>query len=483
VIDFQAPCAADQQRSEFKSASDITFAEDDLRSTLYASRVTWEIDEALTLRSITSFRDQDDDLRQDRDSTELSLASAPIDSGSSQQSAYSQELQLTGRGLQDRLGYMLGVYVFGENIDQNEITGVFSGIPGLNGLIPVIDSRIDVDNRSYSAYGQLSFALTEALSVTAGLRRTVERKRFRKVDTTLTAVQPMPGIDPPIGSVLTNFERSRRFSDFSPSLSLSYAIRPTLLGYASYSTGFRSGGFNSMLNLNNSDTGIFSPEDLTSYEVGFKSSFFDDRLFANGAVFYSIYQDIQRSLTTGGALTGAPTVIVRNAAEARLQGAELELVALPTSYLKLEASVSFFRSRYTDFEITGIDGVPNPSFIGVEDAPLPGQPDYSMTLAATYDQPLGAWGLLSTRAQWTQRGPQANDVLDTRAIRSDKYGLLDARMALALSDGVTELALFGTNLLDRSFINNGIDASDSLGVVSIFRGPPRRYGIELRRAF
>jgi outer membrane receptor protein involved in Fe transport len=78
---------------------------------------------------------------------------------------------------------------------------------------------------------------------------------------------------------------------------------------------------------------------------------------------------------------------------------------------------------------------------------------------------------------------QANDAADSRSIRSDKYGLLDARMALMLPDGKTQITLFGTNLLDRVYFNNGFDASDTVGLAVRFIGPPRRYGVELSREF
>jgi outer membrane receptor protein involved in Fe transport len=85
--------------------------------------------------------------------------------------------------------------------------------------------------------------------------------------------------------------------------------------------------------------------------------------------------------------------------------------------------------------------------------------------------------------QWTHRGVQANDARDTDAIRSPKYGLLDARLSLALGDGKTELTLFGSNLLDRTYIQNGIDATDTAGRGVVFFGPPRRYGVEVKRDF
>ena len=100
------------------------------------------------------------------------------------------------------------------------------------------------------------------------------------------------------GATVFEFERSKRFDNFSPNASLSYQLAPTFLLYAAYGSGFRSGGFNGRANVANLDTGRISPEELTSYEIGFKSKFFSDRLLLNVAGYYSIFEEIQRPIPT-----------------------------------------------------------------------------------------------------------------------------------------------------------------------------------------
>ena len=106
-----------------------------------------------------------------------------------------------------------------------------------------------------------------------------------------------------------------------------------------------------------------------------------------------------------------------------------------------------------------------------------------MAFAAGYQLAVARLGLVSTRVQWTHRGQQANDALDSPGIRSGKYGLLDVRVSLMLNDNKTELTLFGSNLLDRDYINNGLDATITLGRGITFHGEPRRYGVEIKRDF
>ncbi len=478
AIDFQGVCEQDRARSEFKSASDLTFAEDDLRTAAYSASVMWDVGNGVTLRSLSSFRDQNLDTSQDLDASPQTLAQSLREGGGSDLRAYSQEFQLMGQAVDARLSYLLGLYAFGENNDERLIAGVFAAVPGLDAVIPAFDARTDIDNRSLAAYGQLSFAVTPALSVTAGLRRTVERKRIHKVDTAISTT-----VAGPIGTVLLDFERSERFDRFTPDLAVSYQITPKALVYANYARGFRSGGFNGRADSTNSDTITLSPEDLTSYEVGLKTTFLDDRLLLNGAVFYSIYEDILRAIPTVVGAANTPAIIARNAAEARLAGAELELVMRPFEGLQLESALSAFRGRYTEFDVDSAPGTFAPGLETIDDASLVGQPDYLRTFAAAYELPPASFGALSARIQWTHRGPQANDVSDSRAVRSSKYGLLDARLTLRLPDRRTEVGVFGTNLLDRRYINNGIDFSDSVGLATPFFGPPRRYGVEILRQF
>jgi iron complex outermembrane receptor protein len=379
------------------------------------------------------------------------------------------------------------VFALDENIDDDTDAGESLLAPelikrgtvlemlGIPVVIPLVQEKRELDNRSFAVYGQASYDLTDRLNVTVGLRRTLERKRFEKRDVAFTSgVRPSDLSLFDAGTTLLEFERSERFKDLSPSASIAFEVAPTVLTYVSYAKGFRSGGFNGRATSLNQDTAKIDPEDLTTYELGIKSTFFDSRLLLNGATYYSIYNDIQRPILEMGA-ADIPTVRVTNAAEARLGGAELELVALLTARLRLESALSVFKSRYTDFESANQPDI--------DDARFPGQPSYLLTFAGSYDFDLGSLGMLSTRAQWTHRGMQANDPADSPSIRSDKYGLLDARVALMLADGKTEIALFGTNLLNRVYFNNGLDASDTVGLAVRFIGPPRRYGVELSREF
>jgi len=489
LADGFATCAASQARSNQSFLSDIP-ADDDFRVVHFTGTFNWELSDSLMFRSISTFRNQHYDVQQDLDGSELGIAQSQPDQGIIDTNAYSQEFQLTGRAADDRLFYVLGLFAFGERIDDDTPGGGSLLAPELQrrlalpptdprssiGIpLPILEEMREVSNRSYAAFGSLTYQVTPELSATFGLRRTVERRRLKKRDFALTS-----GFNPAAltlvapGDQVFDFERSARFSDFSPSASLAYQVTPDILSYVSYSTGFRSGGFNGRANFLNPDVGKIDPEDLTTYEVGVKSSFFDSRLVLNAVGFYSIYEDIQRPIFGPGP-NGLLAISFQNAAEARLHGAEIELAAVPLPGLRLETSIGTFRGRYTKFD--------DPSTPDIDDSRLPGQPNYLMSFAVGYELPVSTLGVMSSRVQWTHRGQQANDARDTSAIRSSKYGLLSAQLSFEMSDGKTELTVFGSNLLDREYINNGIDASDTAGRALVFQGPPRRYGLEVSRSF
>jgi outer membrane receptor protein involved in Fe transport len=77
----------------------------------------------------------------------------------------------------------------------------------------------------------------------------------------------------------------------------------------------------------------------------------------------------------------------------------------------------------------------------------------------------------------------ATDAQGTEAIEVDKLGLLDGRISLMLPDGRTQFAVWGTNLLNRSYFNNGISFADSFGYALRYYAPPRLYGVEVSRSF
>ena len=340
-------------------------------------------------------------------------------------------------------------------------------------------TRLKVNNTSYAGYAQLSYDVNDALSVTTGLRRTVEKRRIQNLiryDTTGLA-GAVPGL---AGDRNFFFDSTERFGDWSPMANVSFKASEDSLFYANWSRGFKSGGFNgrAMSNTDDRSTQKIDDEKLTAYEVGFKSKWFENRLIFNVAGFYNIYEDIQLTIVGADATTNQIQVFVVNAGEAEIKGAEVELRALPFAGLELTSSVGITNARYTEF-----DSIDPTSTEDQKDNQLPNAPTYTMNFGAGYMLPIGSLGDLRLRTDWTHIGRSGTDVADSRILRKGKHGELDATLTWLVADGLTEVALFGNNLLNREYFTNGINFADSFGHATRFYSAPRTYGIELRRRF
>jgi len=330
---------------------------------------------------------------------------------------------------------------------------------------------------SYAAYGQVGFDIAPGLTFEAGARYTHERKRVARFERVLDSSIPLVREPATIarGFATSTFEFSERFGRFSPSASLRYQPTEDLNLYALWGRGFKSGGFNGRGVGDASELISYGPEKVTSYEVGFKSRWFQRRLTLNGSLFSTNYDDIQLVNIQINQTSGRIIVVTDNAGKARINGAELNLVALPPiDGLTIRANGGITVGRYTKVKPSrdGLLQLVNPN------GRLTGTPTYTGSVSVTYRVPLGSLGDLTSTFSWSHQGKKANNPQNTEF--SNKVGLLSGRVALELADGKTRIAAFGSNILDREYVANSLDiARQTLQ----FFGPPRQFGIELIREF
>ena len=230
------------------------------------------------------------------------------------------------------------------------------------------------------------------------------------------------------------------------------------------------------------------PETVSSWEAGFKSTLFDNRLVFNVAGFINTWENAQLFVITvneDGDFKG----LTENAGQVRSLGLEIETQAEPFAGLTLTSSLGIQSTRYAKFEACAGEAgctasrVPDDPRSGPwSNTKVPGTPAYQWNVAASYVFPLLAIGDLRTRVSWFMETKRGADVLDQHWTRTDKYGLMNARMALELADGITEVALYCTNCLDRRYFTNALNFG-VIGSAVRFYSPPLMYGIEARREF
>jgi len=409
---------------------------------------------SITVKSITSYRNNNTTSGVDPDASPAVL----IDSVEQVlQHQFSEELQLSGVSLGDRLHWVGGLYYFSDSAVENVNDLVFTALEVI-GLDASFFTRVTADDKSYAAYGQGTYALTDQLHLTLGLRETLEDKSGSLLRT---------GI--PLGNVIIPYTyRSASWDALSPRISLEDQLSPDVMVYVSAASGFKSGGFNGEASVAEGFQ-AYGPEKVWTYEAGVRADMLEKRLRVNATLFDSQYRDIQFFVSAGSA-TGAPVSNVGNAAAARIIGGELEIDAVPISRLTLKASVGLTNAAYTEVAASAAPITTSTQFYGT--------PKTTATLAAEYAWPVSGSMELVPRADYAYRSAAylnleiPNDPLTTQG----GYGLVNARVTLRSLGRGWSVAAFGTNLTDKHYFTGGSDYLASLGFAQVDMAPPRMWG-------
>ena len=442
------------------SANELPFFDTDADA--HALQVSWDINDCLTLRSITGYRELDSLDGQDLDGSDTSFYES-IRLHTSEQ--WSQELQLVGRA--EQLEYVLGLYYFEEDADSLRVQQLSN-----KALHRITNAYMDNENKA--VFGQVDYtpAWNEALTLSFGARYTEEKKdmpRYLKSYTggtgKLAIEDPGPNLQVP----------QLDFSNTSLMFSPSYRLTEDLSVYARYAEGFRSGGYDGHASSPTTALLPYDSEELESYEAGMKSRWLDQRLQLNVAAFYSDYTDMQ--LTSYSTTTG-PTSVVLNAGEAALWGMELEADAYLGERLRAGLNVAWLDYEFDEFDMGPVIG-------DVSDrAEINNAPRSTANLSIDYTFPSPGFGELALHLNYNysetahaiaikSNGTEPNSEMSSR-------GVLDGRLTLggiAVGSGAElELALWGMNLTDEEYYDNIIDfTSYRAGTL----GWPRTYGLEV----
>ena len=438
------------------------------------STVEWDVSGSLTFKSITAYREMEDRALRDSDNTPLVVFHSVVEN---EQEQFSQELQLLGSGLDQRLQWILGAYYFKEEIASHQ--PVFLGAnPVLfrGGAGPVVAQSFqvsfDAENKALAAFAQATYDLTEQLSLTAGLRYTDEEKSILPDQRVLSSLLSFPSGH----YFVPNVERTVKFDDLTPMVNLSYQWTNDLMAYATYSEGFKSGGLNGRNILFNADAAVtpFDPEQAQTLELGFKSSWLDNRLTLNGAYFNTNYDDIHLTVRLGI----APTVF--NGGEATIQGFELEGTFVPDESWLVTAGLGHLSTEYDAID-------PALATMGVirvtEDNELPLSPQWSANVGVAYTQTFGNW-VLTPRIDWIYTDRKFFDAENNAGAVQDSVSLFNAAVALDAADDSWSLVFAVTNLTDKQYLTAATDATNTgLGYLEHVYARPRELSLQVKYRF
>jgi iron complex outermembrane recepter protein len=452
-----------------------------------AATYTQKLSEALDLKLVGAYREGDGRQFIDFEELNTSLFQVPAEYSDEQTSG---EVQVTYTG--DTIKGVAGVYYF-----DGTARGAFDAALGGFGLTSLTTGS--VDTQSLALYFDTTYALTDRLNLNAGARWNEDDKEATvlviqyvgQLAANQTLFDPNnvpPGffIAPP-GTPQTNYTNSRTFSDVSPRLGLDFRVSPQVLGYVSYSQGFKSGGFDMRGNERaNPNTRLgYDSETADNFEVGLKSTLFDETLQLNLTAFYTPYEDVQITTQQFQLIGGVPTNVtaVLNAGEQLNKGVELESVWRPVEALTLVLNVGWLEAEFEEFLVGCNPATAGCSPNGTRDisslhTPI-NAPEWTSFLGATYQWSLGN-GDLSAHLGYQYRSETKVANTLPSITDQDAYDILDVGVAYTTASRAWRVALEGKNVLDEEYRVAGYDFGTvaAQGASQIgFYGPPRTVAV------
>ena len=496
-----------------------------------ALRVKWDTGSG-TLTSVTAWRFWDWKPANDRDFTGLPITT--LSQNPSQQDQYTQELRYNYSG--DRLDYVIGLFGYHQKVRTqgteqlgsaasrwliNPTSALASQPAVLAGTTAYNDIRLD--NTSAALFGQLSFKLTDALTIQPGIRVNYDKKKG------LYSRKVFDGTGAPVlfvnsaGALITDSATVERrnnltpqeirpeFSDwnFSYDLNVNYRVTPDVLVYATYAKTFKSGGVN--LNGVPNDAsgnplvqvGAILPESVNHWEAGVKTQFLDGRAIFNLSAFRTQISDFQALVNSGAVSTTRG--YLANAEKVRTQGFEAEASFRPSDRFNVYGNLAYTDATYRKFtgapcppELSGggsgaviaapgTPGTPgnSPASCDISGQRLPGVSKWSLSYGAEYNVPatlLGKAGEVYLGFDGNYRSRFSSNPSPSAYTWIDGYALSNFRLGFRSDSGID---VFGwvRNAFKTDYFELLQVAPGSTGLIVGQPGDPQTWGATVKFEF
>ena len=337
-------------------------------------------------------------------------------------------------------------------------------------LLTRVRTSFDQTSHSTAAFAQIDYPVASRLVLTTGLRVTRDDKKYAYDSVDLNPFST--SLAPPLaGSVRDRLTQT----NISGKASLAYRFDRDAMAYASYSRGYKAGGFKAALAFSPAELAPFRGETIDAYEAGVKTSWLDGRLTLNAALYWNEWHNFQASVTI--IENGVSVFTLANAGDARSRGAELETSVRPTSALTLHAALNWLDSRVTRFNTANNAA----DYTGNR---LANAPTWSAATMIRWRTPVHArtWDLFAA-ADMSYKS-KTDFTLSNRAQNAQSaYTLLNGQISIESKDGKWEAAIFGRNILNKLYRTFSFDNFGGVFPSSNFLGDPATYGIRLARRY
>ena len=465
-----------------------------------------ELSDRLTLSSVTGYMKSKESVTQDFDASSVSFFETRRDQKYRQ---FSQELRLLADF--DVVNLLVGGYYFSSNYKLDQFTNM--GPPLTGGAPAQLRAYVDHHAKSYAGFADAQIRLSDQFKISLGARYTEDRKRIfnnygrigalvgltmpdfdgKSCVAATGTVEVAPGVDIPVYSPANNCNGAKNFSKFTWRANAEYTIEPGKLIYASFSRGFRSGGFNGR-GTTPTSLGPYEPETVDAYEAGLKADWLDRTLRTNFAVYYTKYNNKQEETVQAAADDNPQETIVKNASSADIKGFEAEIIAQLSNTLSFNASFSYTDAQYNRFfnDIVGLTTGSPPDGIAddVSTLTLRRAPKIQWSAGLNYSQEVGSGRIdASTLLRFQSKYVTCiapNKPIVPGAVTNDNRCFTQDRENLSAQIGYTHLlgegrevslSVFGRNLTNYKGLSSTLPVA---GLFAFGAGvQPRTYGVEL----
>lgn len=463
----------------------------EIETRAYTAELVYDFDN-LTLSSITSYRKSEELLDEDNLGAPVEIFNPYRPQEFDQ---FSTELRLTS-DLGRNLDYQIGLYYLESSYEITASIWALGALSGTreSGVPPSPDGDAGQDLNTYAVFGEVYYSFTDQATLTVGGRWTKEEKEFfifqrksgdssgilpptiwgcgnlsaeQRTQAQSTAAKWVASAPDDAAAaartqalVCEDNDGNATWTEFTPRISLDYRFNDNIMGYASWSRGFRSGGWNGRATTPGS-IGPYDPETVDSYEAGLRMSLLDNSMLVNLTVFRAEYEDKQENEIYAFGL--ATETVVNNAAEATIDGAEFEMRYILSDNIQLRMALGYVDGEYNEFlqpaDPADRDG-PKADYSGTFAFAF--APEYTASLGFDASYPLdGDLGTLAFTGNysWTDETVGNFGLPDPQGLGRNEFPNRETvDVAVTWKNPIVDVSLFGKNITeDDNYLATSVD--------------------------
>lgn len=435
---------------------------DKVRSTYVDATTTWSTAGADFI-SVTGYVDTKHDNNENTDFGPNNLVKGNYHEG---QSYFSQEIRIQSPN-SSKLRWIAGAFYGRDAVDaDNDYELGLDAVPLYPDRVTALEDGLGILSyayrqvtHSYSIFGQIDWPLSSRLMATLGARWSRDSKSFIYYSSAYNGEIPFFAIND-----------KKNFDSLSLRAAIRYNFDDRASAYASFSRGYKSGGFFGGNSTVPEDFQPYRDERLDAYEIGLKGGTSSGLVSAAVSAFYYDYKNLQ--IFSFVVRNDLPTQALNNASDARIFGAEAELHLRPLEGLSVTAGAGFINSKFQNFQSFGVD------LSGNRPA---GSPKTTLTASLSYDRPLFSHFDLVGGIDANYRSSFYFDPTNASRLKSSGYWLANAQLGIRIRPQSLEFGLWAKNLFNTSYTRGIVPISGAF-VDRMAIGEPRYLGAYVKAA-